>query len=161
MPHRAMSISSTRHAGALSFYATLAMLGLFHVTGKANHQWVTQAFDESGAALWAMLYFAGPVIAGVGAWVAPKYSFPKLPLWIEGAGCLLTAATNIAFGYAMFDSIGFEGAATTQTLLLGIATGMALRFAQIVGDQGRMKNARRAQITADPPPLAEADHTRG
>ena len=157
MPHRALAISSTRHATALTLYAVLGLLGLFHVVGLANHEWVADEFGEPGAALWATLYFTGPVIAYACAFVAPKFRAPVLPLWGEAAGCILITVTNVAFGYCMWAALGFQGAATSQTLLVGIGTGMTARFVQIVHDQGRMRRAIASAQFADPPPLAEAD----
>lgn len=161
MPHRALTISSAHHATALTLYVVMALLGLFHVLGVANHEWVTAEFGEAGSALWATLYLIGPLTAFASAWIAPKIRVPVLPLWGEAAGCILTAVTNIAFGYCMWAALGFKGAATSQTLLLGLGAGMVLRFVQIVKDQGRMKRAIESRQYADPPPLAEADNPRG
>ena len=45
---KALSITSTRHATAITLYAGLAGLGLLHILEVAGHQWVT---DVAGDAL--------------------------------------------------------------------------------------------------------------
>lgn len=157
MPHRTLSITSPRHATALTLYAVLAILGLFHVVGLAGHEAVTVKGGEAGAALWATLYFVGPLLAIACAVLTRFVRVPVLPLWGEAAGCILTAFTNASFCWALWQFFGFDRAASTVTLFGGIAVGMTARFAQITHEQGKIKRARANPQPASPPPLAEAD----
>jgi hypothetical protein len=152
-----LSITSPRHATALTLYAVLAVLGLFHVSGVAGHVAVTAKLGDGGASLWAALYFVGPLLA-LGCAVLSKWiRVPVLPLWGEGFGCILVSVTTTTWVWAVVDHFGFDRAASTVVIFGGIALGMVLRFAQITHEQGRIKKARANPRPADPPPLAEAD----
>lgn len=157
MPHRALSITSPRHATALTLYAVLTILGLFHVTGVAGHDAMDEKFGGPLTALWAALYFIGPLLAIICAVASKWVRVPVLPLWGEAAGCVLVAVTNAAWVGALWDFFGWNRAASTVLLFGGIVVGMALRFAQITHEQGRIKKARANPRPADPPPLAEAN----
>lgn len=157
MPHRTLSITSPRHATALTLYGILAVLGLFHIAGIAGHKPIADMFGAPGAALWAALYLIGPLLAFGCALLTKVFRVPILPLWGEAAGCVITASTNVVFVWALWDFYGFDRAASTVVIFGGITLGMVLRFAQITHEQGRIKKARANPHPADPPPLAEAD----
>lgn len=156
-----LSITSTRHATALTLYAVLFTLGLFQVVGVASHDALTRQVGDPAAALWAMCYAVGPGLALAAAALAPAIRIPTLPLWGEAAGAALTGVTNIIYGVSLTRAFGFDGGPTTQTLAYGISLGMVARILQIGFDQWKTARARANPRLADPPPLAEADTHRG
>ncbi|CAN7197869.1 hypothetical protein [Knoellia sp. LjRoot47] len=157
---KALSITSTRHAAAITLYVVLTWLGLLHILDVAGHEWVTAKLGGPLTALWASLYFIGPAVVLASAMLAPTVRLPVIPLWCEAAGCVLTAAMNIVLVTCVVLVIGFDSASNFTTIFGGIVVGMLARVGQIWREQKKLKAAHAHPRPADPAPLAEADTTR-
>ncbi len=158
MPRRTtLSITSTRNAGALTLYAVFAVLGVLHVADFAPHIPVTDTIGDTWTELWALVFVLGPLCALVSAIVAPMFRVPVIPMWLEGAGCILAAVASSAYAWSMFKFYGLERAASIEVMFSGIALGLLFRFGQITHEQGKIRRARAHPQSANPPPLAEAD----
>ena len=161
MTSKPLTITSTRHATALTLYAVLTVLGLFHIVGLATHAAVSELVGEPGAALWSTFSTLGAGLALASATLAPYLRVPTIPLWGEAIGCGITSVVNAIYGISLTRTFGFDGGPTTQTLAYGLAVGTALRVIQIWREQNAIADARAHPHLANPPPLAKADTTGG
>lgn len=152
---RAVTITTTTHALAVSIYALQAAQGALYLVGLAEAKTMTVWVGPVVASVWAMVL----LVAGCAAVVATRLAreSPMPALVAEAWACVALGAASAWYEVTLVVGNGWTEVVTTQSYALMVAVGCFCRLYQIRREHKRVTAALTEPVKTTPVVADEGD----
>lgn len=149
---RALEITTTTHAVAVSVYILQAVMGVAYLLTFPVAPSLTTAAGPMLGSLWALVLTIAAFACTYAAFSARKFLTPALT--VEQWGCTTITFTSVAYIWGIFAAGNAGKSFTTIGFTLMVGVGCAVRCIQIIHERRKIRDAQNETVTtrvvADP-----------